>query len=640
MFRGRERLIGTVRSPLLAGAALIAAAVAAPIALRGDSGPKTSIYKEDAVLGHLNASIHWYRQVGTAKQWITQPSDEFFYETQIGLAGKEVKLAFDTAAAQVPLTTATARPAAGPSKTNASEQRRSNNLKAGLAERLRVLDAEIKSVDAQIQSAQSDQDRANLAAQRNTLQAAYNLSLALRAAMQKVEEYVNNAADEGGASTISGQINALQLSVSDIFGGPPALAAAPTRPAAGGEPSGLIGRTLDLFRLGGALRGIDQLLTETGKMQAIVSRLREPLRASLSAIVAQSEQVGDRALGNDLSQLQTARQQLETMAADFNVLSAASVPLRGESAYLDQSLQNLGPWHDSVSRQYDAQLRGLIVRLAVVVATLALVLVISDIWRRMTFRYTVDARRRHQFLLIRRFVIGGLMMIVILVAIISDLGSLATFAGFMTAGVALALQSIILSLAAYFFLIGRHGIRVGDRVTVSGVTGEIIDTGLVRLYLMELAGSGVDLHPTGRVIVVPNSVIFQANPIFKQMPGTDFGWHEIAVTLNVEGDMAYARDKILAAVNQVCAEYQPLIETQHGKAESLVGMKLEAPHPAARLRLGDKGLEIIVRYPVPMGRADKIDEFIMNAVLEAIQGEPRLKDTVSGKPRTGPLGKV
>ena len=67
-------------------------------------------------------------------------------------------------------------------------------------------------------------------------------------------------------------------------------------------------------------------------------------------------------------------------------------------------------------------------------------------------------------------------------------------------------------------------------------------------------------------------------------------------------------------------------------------MKLEAPHPAARLRLGEKGLEVIVRYPVPIGRAGKIDEFIMNAVLEAIQGEPRLKDAIPGKPRTGPLG--
>jgi hypothetical protein len=80
---------------------------------------------------------------------------------------------------------------------------------------------------------------------------------------------------------------------------------------------------------------------------------------------------------------------------------------------------------------------------------------------------------------------------------VREFGSLATYAGFVTAGVAVALQSPILSVVAYFFLIGRYGIRVGDRVTISGVTGDVIEIGFVRFTLMELAGTGPDLHSTG-----------------------------------------------------------------------------------------------------------------------------------------------
>lgn len=77
-----------------------------------------------------------------------------------------------------------------------------------------------------------------------------------------------------------------------------------------------------------------------------------------------------------------------------------------------------------------------------------------------------------------------------------------------------------MSIAAYFFVVGRYGIRAGDRISIAGVTGDVIDIRLVRLYIMELAGTGIDLYPTGRVIVFPNSVLFQAGtPLFKQIPG-------------------------------------------------------------------------------------------------------------------------
>ena len=99
-------------------------------------------------------------------------------------------------------------------------------------------------------------------------------------------------------------------------------------------------------------------------------------------------------------------------------------------------------------------------------------------------------------------------------------------------------KRVILSVAAYFFLIGRYGVRVGDRITVSGVTGDVIDVGLVRLYLMELSGTGIDLYPTGRVVVFSNSVMFQAAPFFKQLPGTAYAWHEVAVTLAPDANSA------------------------------------------------------------------------------------------------------
>ena len=112
-----------------------------------------------------------------------------------------------------------------------------------------------------------------------------------------------------------------------------------------------------------------------------------------------------------------------------------------------------------------------------------------------------------------------------------------------------------MSIAAYFFLVGRYGVRVGDRVTVvyngaNSVTGDVVDIGLVRFYLMEFAGSGIDMTPTGRIVVLPNSVLFETNPLFKQLPGTEYIWREIGLPLHPGTDAQLTEKEWMATVKQ------------------------------------------------------------------------------------------
>jgi len=95
-------------------------------------------------------------------------------------------------------------------------------------------------------------------------------------------------------------------------------------------------------------------------------------------------------------------------------------------------------------------------------------------WRWITNRYVTDIRRRGQVMAARRLVLGLIVLIVVLINFSDEIGSAATVVGFAAAGIAVALQNVILSIAGYFFLIGRFGIKAGDRVQIGGVTGDVI----------------------------------------------------------------------------------------------------------------------------------------------------------------------
>jgi small-conductance mechanosensitive channel len=275
-----------------------------------------------------------------------------------------------------------------------------------------------------------------------------------------------------------------------------------------------------------------------------------------------------------------------------------------------------------------------VLRVIAIAVAMGLILLLSEIWRRITFRYISDMRRRRQFLALRRIVMGFCMGIVLILGFVSEFSSLATFAGFITAGIAVGLQTILLSVAAYFFLVGRWGIRVGDRISVAGVTGEVADVGLVRLYLMELAGTGVDLFPTGRIVVFSNSVLFQpTTPLFKQLPGADYAWHEVVVGVNPAGKLNLVEAQLLDAVNSVHAGYSGELHRQMGTTERLVDIPVRVPEPHGQLQYSDTGLEYVVRYPVGLRQVSEVDEKITRKLMEILEQQPDLKASVSGLPK-------
>jgi small-conductance mechanosensitive channel len=332
---------------------------------------------------------------------------------------------------------------------------------------------------------------------------------------------------------------------------------------------------------------------------------------------------------------------LRSLTGQFKRLANVVIPLSQEMMVLDQSRSNFLNWRNSIARESKDALRTVVSSAVAILLALGIVWILSEVWRRWTFRYIHDLRRRRQFMLLRRFVMGFLIAAVLTLGVVSDFSSLATFAGFATAGIAVGLQAVLLSVAAYFFVIGRYGIRIGDRVSIAGVTGDVIDVSPVRFYLMELAGSDVNLFPTGRIVVFSNSVLFQATtPLYKQIPGTEYTWHEVVLQFVAGADFQLVEDKLLAAVNSVYDKYKKDIEQQHNELERRIEIQLKPPTPQAKLHYADSGLEFLVRYPTELRTAPDIDEQIIKAVLDAIEKSPNLKAAVTGWPRIRAAVKV
>jgi len=615
--------------------------VAAVMAQQLPAAP-TAISPGD-VIAHLARTVSWYRHVDAFLEATAASGDPLLHENTRRPAIKALQLSFDFARSESAILATLPRAESQSSTGVVPGSQNLNQAAQRAAERIGRVQSLISEVDAQRASARGP-EIGRLAARKAELEAQLRLAVEIQKTLQNVTTF-SGSAGGGMAGELAAQITQLEGLVPEArHDGSASSPATPATRAATGtgaqasvylpESAGLLTLLTQFITLSGSDTKSSALIAETDKLMTQTERLRTPLTTEIRKAIARSEELTNDAPTESVQQLNADQHEIESLSSRFRQLSGALVPLREQQMMISSTRTNLTEMHAAATRLRSDTTRYLLLRSATLGAIIFLLLAVSAVWRRATFRYIRDARRRRQFMLLRRVVLICAVVVVLALGFISDFGSLATYAGFLTAGVAVALQNVILAVVAYFFLIGRYGVKIGDRVTISGVTGNVIDIGLVRIYLMEFTGTAGDLHPTGRIVVFSNAVLFQPSALFKQMPGTDFVWHSVTLTLDAAAPVDTARRVLTEAVDSVYEKYRPAIEAQHAALEQSVDLQMSVPKPSSRLRYSDTGLEFTAHYPAQAAHAPETDDLIMHRLLDAVAAEPSLKLAPGGSPRT------
>ncbi len=623
--------------------------------------PLAELLGPGRVLAYIKQTLDWYRQMQSlgARPRFAGDADARARLQTVSLDA--VRLAFDYGHAAAAALALRGSAAGAPSPAGAPT--RLDQAAARVDLRMAALESQIAAVGARLARAPAKQRRA-LEAQRAALMASLALERQVDSAVDALQRFQDStlAPSSTGALGLEGEIETLQRSVPEVLtasvGVPGRARARPSaetaRVGAVGESPGtaqpdvpsqsaataaplqaesagivtLIGEWVDLE---GDARRLSAVSAATRSLRRRLDAVHAPLRDEARELVRTPTPPLDT--GN-VAELETARSALAAATARFKSLSRLLVPLAEESLSLADAQDVLSQWSESLDASKATIARYLLTQVAVLVAWIVAVLVVSETWRRALFRYLHDARRRSHFQTLRRVTVAVSLVLVLVFGLVAQIGSLATYVGFLTAGLAVALQNVILAIFAYFLLIGRYGVRIGDRITVVGVTGRVAEIGLIRIYLIELAGP--ELRPTGRLVVLSNAVLFQPQAMFKQIPGADYLWHGIAVTLAVNADVAAAQKRLRSAIDAVYEKYRPQIEKRHAAEKYLVDFDTSMPWPEVSVRFTEQGLKFEIRYPVETDQAVLVDREMLDALRAALAAAPALPVAASGEPALEP----
>ncbi|HSY99303.1 MAG TPA: mechanosensitive ion channel family protein [Terriglobales bacterium] len=464
------------------------------------------------VIGYLLQSVNWYRHVYTERQVASNPADLVFLNDSQAIESQIVELSFEFAKADVALAkTATsqhdapatvARPASADLTYFIKLKDRNDQV-------TQQSSADIGKLNEKIASARKA-DSKKLKAALDDAQSRLELSKAVSQAVNDLIQFVQTA------RTPQANTETLDLTIDDLAQSIPGLSnpATPLSKLSAQDPdsrasnswreTGLLGLGSEVSALKHKLRVVDDKIRLTDNFLFSAKNIRTPMSGFITGILRKA--ATSNLQTSDLSLLHEQKAQLDALTFELKAFSPAIVALDKQKALLEEYESHLLPWRTTVASQYRQAWKKLVVRLLIVTLIVGLLFGMGEISRRLALRRIQDPNRRRVISMVYRLVTLFAIAVVALFSVASDLSSLATYFGLLTAGIAVALQNVILASLGYLVLMGKRGIRIGDRIQVSGITGDVIDMGMLQFQLREFDVE--EERFTGHTATFSNSLVF------------------------------------------------------------------------------------------------------------------------------------
>jgi small-conductance mechanosensitive channel len=190
--------------------------------------------------------------------------------------------------------------------------------------------------------------------------------------------------------------------------------------------------------------------------------------------------------------------------------------------------------------------------------------------------------------------------------------------GLTAAGVAFAMQEVIAALAGWVSILSSRQYRVGDRIQMGGVRGDVLDITPLRTRLLEI-GSAVDgdawvraRQYTGRIVSISNKAVF-TEPVYNSSAAFDYLWEELTVPVPCQPGLAAGRaDPTRGSRTRVSLAGAREAMTKMRQRNAVGRAEVE---PRVFVRATDNWVELSARFVVPVRDAPRVKDEMSRRVL-------------------------
>ncbi len=255
-------------------------------------------------------------------------------------------------------------------------------------------------------------------------------------------------------------------------------------------------------------------------------------------------------------------------------------------------------------------------RMLVSLIAILLLWLLKTLFKRLIWRKTSDPQARYRW----RKGIGYAYLIILLLALariwVEATESVVYVLGLIAAGLTIALQDLIKSLAGWLFILWRRPFKIGDRIEIDNeIKGDVIDISPFKFSLNEVGKWVHADQSTGRVIHVSNSKILTDN-IINYTEGFKFIWNEVPVLVTFESNWKKGKKVLLEIAQRNSDDFSGPAEKRIKEASKKYLIFYKNLTPIVYTSVTESGVLLTMRYLVQPRNRRGSEEAMWESILE------------------------
>ena len=286
---------------------------------------------------------------------------------------------------------------------------------------------------------------------------------------------------------------------------------------------------------------------------------------------------------------------------------------------------------EEINTRLTTQIKAQIIKSVYIVVAILILLGVAFFIKLGVRKYIHDNERIYTTNKIINFLNITLIILILLFAYLDNVSYLVTVLGFASAGLAIAMKDLFMSILGWIVIVVGGAVHAGDRIKVikegAVYVGDVLDISILRITLYEdiTLTTYTENRRAGRVIFIPNNFVFTTMFSNYTHGGIKTVWDGIDFTITFDSDHSRACHIARECAKKYAKGYTESTRKQFNKLRDRYTLKNTNVEPRVFSFLEQNGIRISVWYLTNAYATLALRSTISAEIIDLILKEPNIK---------------
>lgn len=252
--------------------------------------------------------------------------------------------------------------------------------------------------------------------------------------------------------------------------------------------------------------------------------------------------------------------------------------------------------------------RGILLSIIIVISLLIVRRIFTKIIKAYISRKEFKEENITQFMMTWKYIWTAIITIMGIIGLSGSMKAVGISAGFMGMVLGWSLQAPVTGIAAWLMIILKRPFKIGDRVIIAGIIGDVMDVTMTHIILNQVGGTVGGEERSGRAVLIPNAIMF-SQVIMNYTLQQDYILDEVPVRITFESDWEEAERILVEAAKKVTSNV----------------IEKTGDQPFIRAELFDAGVLMRLRYKVEPPNRQEISTYIVREIFREFANNSKVE---------------